>query len=333
MDESFLISVIVPVYNPPADGLRTCIESILTQTISRFELILVDDGSSGEIAAILFEYAQKEARLRLVSQRNMGVSAARNAGLQCAAGTYVAFVDADDFVEKDYLERMLVAIQGCELCICSVSGERVINEETLSAEEFFTDPELHCALAYLNYSVNKLYLNRIIKNESIAFREDVRLGEDALFLADYLRHSVRIACVSAVLYHYVRYCTSSLNRFCADYWMWELTVIHRQFELFAARSLLPKQQVYLYKWLIMKFKGVFFYYLAHKEGESYFSTVFREVFRDSLLQIALQHSREISLFTKERVITFLWKNAGVSGVAASYRICTLIKRMKRLSTC
>ena len=92
------ISIIVPVYKVEP-YIRQCVESVLGQTYSNFELILVDDGSPDSCGAICDEYAEKDSRVRVIHQENGGVSAARNAGLDIMKGEYVAFIDSDDFVQ------------------------------------------------------------------------------------------------------------------------------------------------------------------------------------------------------------------------------------------
>ncbi|WP_153045921.1 glycosyltransferase family 2 protein, partial [Streptococcus suis] len=97
MDQS-LISVIVPVYNVKP-YLARCLDSLLKQTHTNFELLLVNDGSKDGSAFILEEYAKKDSRIRVIHQENMGVSAARNRAIDEAKGSYITFIDSDDFVE------------------------------------------------------------------------------------------------------------------------------------------------------------------------------------------------------------------------------------------
>ena len=95
------ISVIVPVYNVE-EYLRPCIDSILEQTFTDFELILVDDGSPDRCGEICDEYEQIDKRIRVIHQENGGLSAARNAGLDVMSGEYVTFIDSDDLVDKKF---------------------------------------------------------------------------------------------------------------------------------------------------------------------------------------------------------------------------------------
>ena len=109
-----LVSVIVPVYRVE-NYLRTCIDSILAQTYSDLEVILVDDGSPDGCPAICDEYAKQDARVRVIHQKNAGLSAARNAGLDLCQGEYITFIDSDDFVHPRFVELLLKCLPEREL--------------------------------------------------------------------------------------------------------------------------------------------------------------------------------------------------------------------------
>lgn len=114
------ISLIVPVYNVKPH-LSTCVESILAQTFTDFECILVDDGSRDGSAHLCDVYADRDARVRVIHQANAGVSSARNAGIQVAQGEWLAFVDADDCIHPAYLDLLLGAArtQKAQIACCS----------------------------------------------------------------------------------------------------------------------------------------------------------------------------------------------------------------------
>ena len=99
------ISIIIPVYNV-SEWLDQCLESVVNQTFSDFEVILIDDGSTDGSGQKCREWAEKDCRIRLISKSNEGPSKARNLGLQKAVGTYLAFLDADDWIDSRYLEIM-----------------------------------------------------------------------------------------------------------------------------------------------------------------------------------------------------------------------------------
>ena len=113
-----IVSVIVPVYNV-APYLPRCVDSILTQDYHDFELILVDDGATDGSGAICDAYGEKDRRVRVVHQQNGGLSAARNTGIGAASGTYLTFIDADDYVASSYLRYLLTLMgsaEGCKVC-------------------------------------------------------------------------------------------------------------------------------------------------------------------------------------------------------------------------
>jgi len=101
-----LISIIIPVYNAK-EYLRRCLDSILRQNYTNIEVLLIDDGSSDGSEAICDEYALLDKRIKVIHQKNTGVSAARNVGLDLAKGDYISFVDSDDWIENDLLETLL----------------------------------------------------------------------------------------------------------------------------------------------------------------------------------------------------------------------------------
>lgn len=112
-----MVSIIVPIYNVE-QYISKCIESILAQTYRDFELILVDDGSPDMCGTICDEYAKQDSRVHVIHQENKGVSAARNAGISLAKGEYISFIDGDDYVEKDFFERIITQFTDEVDCVC-----------------------------------------------------------------------------------------------------------------------------------------------------------------------------------------------------------------------
>ena len=114
-----LLSIIVPVYKVE-NYLPKCIDSILAQTFTDFELILVDDGSPDNCPALCDAAAEKDARVRVIHQKNGGLSAARNAGLDAARGAWIGFVDSDDYIAPEMYEVLYQAVQstGADLALC-----------------------------------------------------------------------------------------------------------------------------------------------------------------------------------------------------------------------
>ena len=124
-----VVSIIVPVYNTEK-FLHRCIDSILTQTYTDFELLLIDDGSKDSSGTICDEYAAKDVRVRVFHKENGGVSSARNMGLDNARGEWITFVDSDDWIDDNYLEALYGAciVSGSDIVFC---GFRVVDKKIL----------------------------------------------------------------------------------------------------------------------------------------------------------------------------------------------------------
>lgn len=134
-----LISVIVPVYNN-SKYLSQCIDCIINQTLSDFELILINDGSTDNSGAICDEYSKKDSRVKVVHQNNRGQASARNKGIRIAKGQWMSFIDSDDVVHPDYLNLLYKAVKNnnAHLSVCGIIEGRNIDDDFFlrkSAEE------------------------------------------------------------------------------------------------------------------------------------------------------------------------------------------------------
>lgn len=116
-----LVSIVIPVFNVE-HHLRQCLDSVLRQTLKEWECICVDDGSPDGSGAILDEYGGRDARFKIIHQRNQGVSAARNLGIELASAPYLTFIDSDDWIEDDALENLLSAMEksSADMVMCSI---------------------------------------------------------------------------------------------------------------------------------------------------------------------------------------------------------------------
>lgn len=211
------ISVIVPVYNAEK-YLRRCVDSILAQTFTDFELILVDDGSKDASASLCDEYAAtSEGRIRSFHKPNGGASSARNLGLQQAQGEYIVFVDADDWVDDTYLEEILPASPS-EWNICAITFEgsqsfpsgNPLRRYVHDIAHFLKDNLTNQAFSG---PVCKAYRRETLLKENIRFREDFMSNEDLMFALDYLATGLvtDIRVLPACSYHYDRTCEGSLT--------------------------------------------------------------------------------------------------------------------------
>lgn len=216
MERDVNISVIVPVYNAEL-YLHRCIDSILKQTYQEFEVILIDDGSKDDSGAICDEYANKDARVHVIHKENGGVSAARNTGIQEARGSYISFVDSDDYLLEDMFEKLIFCAEQCrsDIVLCEYNilrGNGVVesvkldfhnsyeNEQEIREEFLFSYYKEYRAGIYCLW--NKLFKKSIIINYEIGFDTCLRRGEDAWFVFQYLRYCKRVDFIAKPYYCY-----------------------------------------------------------------------------------------------------------------------------------
>ena len=200
------ITIIVPVYNTEK-YLHRCIDSILAQTFTDFELLLVDDGSKDNSGTICDEYAAKDSRVRVFHKENGGVSSARNLGLDNAQGEWITFVDSDDWLEKNALYNLIV-INNADLIIGAMHFEHdnVIGvfPDIRRLEGRMLD--LLLAENIDHHSISgpcaKLFKRSIINNNLLRFSESLTFGEDAFFVKQYIEQSLSIRATDALCYHY-----------------------------------------------------------------------------------------------------------------------------------
>lgn len=201
-----LVSVIIPVYNSEK-YLKKCVESIIGQTYSLLDIILIDDGSEDRSLQICEELEKRDKRIRVYHHDNMGVSATRNRGIELVKGSHIMFVDSDDVVEKDMIENMIKE-QKCRYlplcCLASFSGE----EPELSLEIEFEKKEIKkdefwdmFDKGLIHSPCNKLYDADIVK-KNVRFENNISLGEDLLFNIKYLEQIDGFVFIDKVFYHY-----------------------------------------------------------------------------------------------------------------------------------
>lgn len=208
MNESPLITVIVPVYNTEKD-LRRCLDSVCNQTYKKLEIICVNDGSPDNSAAILQEYAAKDNRVIVVTQENQGLSAARNSGLDRATGDWVTGIDSDDYLELDAYESCLSAMADSRPEIVCF-GISVVGGGKHMEQEYYNHPVvgLHKPTTQLLKSTdvsfcNKLFRRDFIKKHGVIFPVGLWFEDEVFFnsLAPYAQY---IAYVPVKKYIYVQ---------------------------------------------------------------------------------------------------------------------------------
>lgn len=211
------VSIIVPVYNCEK-FLNRCVDSILKQSYTNLELILVDDGSTDRSNSICRDYEKSDSRVRVFCQENSGASVARNVGISNSQGDYIMFVDSDDYVEKLMVETLVNAAEnenaGFVMCgmyidtydiegnlVSSIKSrlrERIIENNRIIAKEILDLVESE----RINSPWCKLIRTSIIKNNNLKMPKHIILQEDLYFNIKVLEHTEKLSVIDRCLYHY-----------------------------------------------------------------------------------------------------------------------------------
>lgn len=208
------VSIIVPIYNSEK-YLKRCVDSILHQEYKNFELFLVDDGSTDASGAICDSYAAADARVRVIHKQNTGVSDSRNTAIRQAAGTYLQFLDSDDWMTPDATKLLVRAAKAyhCDLVISDfyrVVDDRVAQKGDIQAngvltrEEFAAHMMENPADFYYGVLWNKLYRRDLVEKYDLLMDPSISWCEDFLFNLEYILHANVFYALQVPIYYYVR---------------------------------------------------------------------------------------------------------------------------------
>jgi glycosyltransferase involved in cell wall biosynthesis len=211
---SIKVSIVIPVYDAEK-YIEECIKSLLSQTLKECEFIFVNDGSHDRSSEIIKGYQNSDSRIILIDQKNQGVSVARNKGVQIAAGEYIGFVDADDFVETEMFNNLYNSAMktDCDIVFSNfeseLQGHKVITRYPFPVgvnldKDFITQKLLPYFIEKddLNTVCNKIFRKKMIYDNKIVFPVNVALGEDSLFNIYSFSHATRIQYLDYTGYHY-----------------------------------------------------------------------------------------------------------------------------------
>jgi len=184
------VSIIMPVYNGDK-FLRESIESVLSQTFKDFEFIIINDGSTDSSLSIIKEYSNKDSRIKIIDQKNKGVSTSRNNGIKNSVGEYIAFIDSDDLWSKEKLEIQInTFLKDKDLKICGTWG-MVINESGKEIRKFeyppIIDKEIKIKSIYkYPFITSSIIFKKEILNMNKLFKAKIKLAEDYEFITNYI---------------------------------------------------------------------------------------------------------------------------------------------------
>lgn len=213
-----LVSIIVPIYNVEK-YIYKCVDSILNQTYSNIEIILVNDGSLDNCPVICDELQKNDSRIKVIHKDNGGLSDARNAGLHEALGQYVVFIDGDDYAESNMIEKALKAATSNQADIVQwgfyvdfenhekevyKSTTHTVPSTTLQKSEYKNLKVDLTFLANLGYAWNKMYSTKLLRDNSFAFTKGLSLIEDIVFNSPVYAVSSKITFIEDPLIHYMQ---------------------------------------------------------------------------------------------------------------------------------
>ena len=203
-----LITVIIPVYKVEK-YLRKCVESVIYQTYSNLEIILIDDGSTDNSGLICDEYAKKDSRIRVLHQKNSGISSVRNKGIDMAKGKYFTFIDSDDYVSLDYIEYLynLITKYNADISICNFKliWKNSKSKKDTKNKEFLLDSENAFKNMLFNQGINvsvwaKLYKTNLWRNIRFPIN---KVYEDTAIIYKIIDKASKIAYGDKECYFYV----------------------------------------------------------------------------------------------------------------------------------
>ena len=209
-----MISIIIPVYNAE-NGLKRMLDSILAQTYTDYECLLIDDGSTDASGEICREYEKADRRFHCISQENQGVSAARNHGMELSKGEYIAFLDADDQIPPHYLKTLFDCCQSGDIAVCDVA----IMEGTREISRFTREDGILTQTQGLNALLTRKFINsgpcaKLFRREVISNLRfpAMRTYEDILFVCDVFSNANQIVVTNRTQYNYIQNAAGTMSR-------------------------------------------------------------------------------------------------------------------------
>ena len=190
---NYKISIIVPVYNTEK-YISECINSLLSQTYNNYEIIIIDDGSTDNSYKICKDYEKKHKKIKLYSQKNSGVSSARNLGIKVSSGDFIIFVDSDDYCNSNYLET--IKFITLSIFILFLLNSFYCNNKDEMDEFIIANSK------FGGYICNKVFSTKILKQNNILFDKELYYSEDLKFTIDYIKYCNAIRYISFTPYMY-----------------------------------------------------------------------------------------------------------------------------------
>lgn len=214
-NKNSLVSIVIPIYNVE-QYLRECLDSILAQTYENLEIVLIDDGSSDESGKIADEFEKKDRRVKVVHKQNEGVSITKNLGVTIATGKFITFIDADDYIRKDFIENLVNDMSKYGTLITTTTKMYPIDEGNIDNVEVYSQYIAFERMFYgvLEKSENgvQMFDRQLLVKNNVIFDPGKKIGEDFDFFAQALAHCDKVAIDYRKMYYYRPNPTSTMHQ-------------------------------------------------------------------------------------------------------------------------
>ncbi len=222
MENQELISIIVPIYKTEK-FLPICIDSLINQTYKNIEILLIDDGSPDNSGKICDEYLKKDSRIKVIHQKNQGVSVARNSGIIESTGKWIVFVDGDDYAESEMIQRLYYTAKEKD-CDIVFGNYYILTEKNKSTRKYFTgdlneilerDKKILLKKCMENLGVpwGKIYKKELITKNNILFKPQLKRMQDSIFNLYAFQLAKKIEYVEDCLYNYRQFLESACYKY------------------------------------------------------------------------------------------------------------------------
>lgn len=334
-----MISIIMPVYNK-YNYLTKSLNSIINQTYKDFELIIVDDGSSDGSEKLCDEFAKKDERIRVIHLKNSGVSNARNVGLDNAKGKYLQFIDSDDYISEDMLEKLYnkaaehdvdIVISGItkvnhnyEVMSTTIPQLEGVKSKNEMLENFASEQRSSGIYGYIS---NKFTKKSIVEKFKLRFNTNIRLAEDLDFYLELYRHIHSVYFYNTSFYYYIQDTdNNSLIEYSKNEYPTQISISLKQKELLSQNNMLNDANLKTINLVITNFTLCYIYdkfdfsYSKYKKNLVY-------VYSNNAIQSSLSKNNQTNF--NKIIVFFTLKN--ISYLSYTLLLCrTIVRNIYRL---
>lgn len=347
------ISVIVTIYNTPDEYLIKCLESITNQTLKEIEIILINDGSTEKNREICEEYQRKDSRIKLINQKNMGVSVARNIGIQNATTENITFVDSDDWIELDMCEKLVKYIEETKnkydviifSCYIDYKNKKIKNNfypkqgllEKSDIEEIQLQNIEKGITKYYPKEVNisipwaKVYNREFILNNKFKYITNMIRMADSVFNMEVFEKANNIYMLQEYFYHYQQNDFSVCRRYSEDTISYHEKYIKIVKEYIEKYNKNQKFIDTLNIKVITSIDGCMYNYFFNKYNTKKFIEIekeFKELLNKELYQEAMQKVKEKYLSTYQKLVLRNAKRQNIKGLKRLAKIKEILKKIQ-----